>query len=312
MKKKGKIELDTNNKILYINETCLKTLNTNMTKVLDQTKKDIRNAALIELNSFYPEIQRPIEKYNKDDLSKVLKKWNNDINEFSDNDKKEIMDLFNKLTSTTSFITNQSLSNTKNLVDKKFIENTVSQYKELQQQTSDTPTLEKKWQKFLEDNTWIFGTIFAQPIILFQREAYVGGKSIDNSNGKFTDFLLKNKLTNNVSFFEIKTHLTKLVDDKPYRGSDVFTTSKELNSCISQVLNQRDNFQKEFCIHQYKSKNNIESFNSQCIVLIGSLSKLNDEQKKSFELFRNNSSSVEILTFDEVLTKLETFLSLLG
>ena len=36
------------------------------------------------------------------------------------------------------------------------------------------------------------------------------------------------------------------MEEKAYRGTDVFAASKELTGCISQVINQRDNFQKEF------------------------------------------------------------------
>jgi hypothetical protein len=146
---------------------------------------------------------------------------------------------------------------------------------------------------------------------LYKDEAYVGGKNIDNQNGKFSDFLIKNKLTNNVSFVEIKTHKTKLLEDKPYRGNDVFSVSDALSGCINQVLNQRDNFQKEYISLSYKSKDSIKSFNSGCIVLIGCLSDLSEEQKACFEIFRNNSRDVIIITFDELEQRIKTFYDLL-
>jgi len=166
---------------------------------------------------------------------------------------------------------------------------------------TDGESLEKQWQIFLKDNSWIFSSIFAQPVILFKREAYVGGKTIDNQNGKFNDFLIKNSLSDNVSFLELKTHKTKLLEKTAYRGEDVFSAAKELAGCIVQ-------FQKEFYATKGKSKGkgNFETFNSKCVVLIGSTKDLNDNQKYSFELFRSNSRDVEILTFNELQTKIES------
>lgn len=310
--KDGTNTLDLENKILTINGSFLKDLNTILTHTIKQCKEEIKDTVLIELNRYFPkDISRPEKKYQKDDLTKVLRTWGNDIEEFSDSDKEEIINLFNKL-SVTPLVNLHNVTQTKQILEKKYIENSIEEFESLLASTSETPTLEKKWQTFLQKHNWIFSTIFAQPIILFQREAYVGGKTVDNSDGKFADFLLKNNLSNNVSFFEIKTHLTKLTEDKPYRGSDVYGASKELCGCINQVLNQRDNFQKEFYSLKYKSKSEIETFNSECIVLIGNLSILKPEQLKSFELFRANYKNVNILTFDEVLNKLKIFLSLLG
>jgi len=82
---------------------------------------------------------------------------------------------------------------------------------------------------------------------------------------------------------------------------------------MAQVLNQRDNFQKEFYALKAKSRKNgnFETFNSKCIVLIGNLADLDDDQRYSFELSRSNSKDVEILTFDELKTKIESLQKLL-
>ena len=70
------------------------------------------------------------------------------------------------------------------------------------------------------------------------------------------DFLIKNSLSDNVSFLEIKTHKTKLVENSSYRGEDVYSISKDLSGSTAQVLNQRDNFQKEFYALKAKSRKN--------------------------------------------------------
>jgi hypothetical protein len=177
--------------------------------------------------------------------------------------------------------------------------------------TKDGEPLEKAWQKYLKKNSWIFSSIFAQPVILHKDEAYVGGKTIDNKDGKLSDFLIKNSLSENTSFLEIKTHKTRVLETKPYRGTDVFSATKDLSGCINQVLNQRDNFQKEYYALKGKSGSSIETLNSKCMVLIGTLSGLTKKQRVAFELFRSNSRDVEILTFDELQKKIESIQTLL-
>ena len=93
-----------------------------------------------------------------------------------------------------------------------------------------------------------------------------------------------------------------------YRGEDVYSATKDQTGCIVQVRNQRDNFQKEFynIKGKNKGKGNFETFNSKCVVIIGSTKDLGENQKYSFELFRSNRRDVEILTFDELQTKRES------
>lgn len=315
VEKNGKVEYDPEESVLYINEVFLSDFHRSLTLIFKKNKHEVENGLRNELNKYFPKyVEKPQEIYHQNDLARIIHKWGNDINEFSEEDKKEIAELFRKLSLSTSFISESLLNDTKRIIDKKYILETIKKFEECMQLTSDTKTLEKKWQEFLKEYSWMFSSLFAQPIILFQREAYVGGKTIDNSDGKFTDFLLINKLSENVVFFEIKTHLTKLVENTPYRGDNIYSVSKELSGCIVQILNQRDNFQKEY--YSLKAKNKIKddftTLSSQCIVLAGSFNSMNDNQKHSYELFRRNCSEVDILTFDEMLLKIEMFSDLIG
>ena len=84
--------------------------------------------------------------------------------------------------------------------------------------------------------------------------------------------MVKNSVTSNVAFLELKTHKSPLIGaKKAYRGNDVFPMSKDLTGGITQVLDQRDNFQKEFYAHQSKTGEPIEAINSKCVVLMGSI-----------------------------------------
>ncbi|NOT35977.1 MAG: DUF4263 domain-containing protein [Saprospiraceae bacterium] len=312
IEKGGKVDLDIRSKKLYLNEISLASLQAAFSSIFKKNKEEVNFVLLTTLHSLFPKTnKKPTKTYITNALATSLATWGNKIDEFSDNDKEAIKDLFDKLSLSTDFLTKESLAKTKEIVDNKYIKETLKKYKELTDVKTDSDSLEKKWQDFLKENSWIFSYIFAQPVILFKREAYVGGKTIDNKNGKFNDFLIKNSLSDNVSFLEIKTHKTKLLDSTKYRGEDVFSATKDLTGSITQVLNQRDNFQKEFYSHKVKSKGGFETFNSKCVVLIGSAKDLSNEQKYSFELFRSNSRDVEIITFDELQKKIESLQTLM-
>ena len=313
VEKGGLTKIDSIKNILHLNELSLQNLNTAFSTVFAKNSAEVQVVLERTVYGLFPgKVKEPQAKYIKNALSQSLATWGNSINEFSEQDKEAIAQLFDALSEETDFLTADSLKSTKEIVDVRLIEKALSEFEDLYSQSTNTSALEKKWQNYLKDNAWIFSSIFAQPVILYQDEAYAGGKAINNKNGKYTDFLIKNSLSDNVAFFEIKTHKTKLLENKAYRGNDVFSTTKELAGCINQVLNQRDKFQKSYAVLKMESEEDFESCNSECFVLVGSLEGLSKKQRYSFELFRSNNRDVEIITFDEIRKKIELLRSLIS
>lgn len=306
IKKGGLVQLDKGAGLLCLNEKALQKLQDAFSMIFAKNSAEVQAVLERVLHEILPsEVKEPSAKYIKNALSQAVASWGNSIDEFSDADKASIAELFDSLSSETEFLSLTSLKQTKGIVEVRLIKKALDEFDELYDQKTDTSALEKKWQKYLGDNSWIFSAIFAQPVILFKDEAYAGGKSIDNKGGKFTDFLVKNSLTENVAFFEIKTHKTTLLESSAYRGDDVFSMSKDLAGSINQVLNQRDKFQKSYANLKLETEEAFESVNSACFVLIGSMETLSKKQKYALELYRSNSRDVEILTFDEVRSKIE-------
>ena len=60
-----------------------------------------------------------------------------------------------------------------------------------------------------------------------------------------------------------------------------------------------------------ESEEPFETYNSKCVVLMGEIKKLDKKQLRSFELVRSNSIDVEILTFDELLDRIESLQKLI-
>jgi hypothetical protein len=169
---------------------------------------------------------------------------------------------------------------------------------------------ESHWQKLLDENPFILNMAFGIPVIKVQGQASVGGLKVSGAGIKIADFLVKNSITNNAAIVEIKTPATKLINPKGYRGG-VFSPSYELSGAINQILDQIFIFQKE--INNLKASSREYALESYSVagVLIAGTSLTDPDEQKSFELYRGNSKSVQIVTFDELLRKLRDLHSFL-
>ena len=163
---------------------------------------------------------------------------------------------------------------------------------------------ERRWQEFLSENPFVLEMVFGYPVGIVSKQAYVGGRRLDGSGESVTDYLVKNSLTDNVALIDIKTPHVRLVNKKPYR-QNVFVPSSSVTGAINQVLDQKWKLERHFDNRKIESKMyDIQSFHIHCRVIMGLLPE-DDEEKKGFEMFRGNSKDVDIITFDELLGKIE-------
>lgn len=170
---------------------------------------------------------------------------------------------------------------------------------------------EEFWQNLLQKCPAVLAQIFPQSMYQLGDKCYVGGKSITNSGGNLVDFIYASKLTGNVALIEIKTPKTKLLGKK-YR-SNAYSISDELSGSFVQVLNYKDQLMKEYYkLSDIDGSNTFAAFNPKCLIIIGTLeSELKDgNQYKSFELFRNSITNVEIVTYDELFLKAQDILDM--
>lgn len=173
---------------------------------------------------------------------------------------------------------------------------------------------EATYQSFFEQNPILLTFFSGSPFVKFKNQAYVGGKSFDNSNGQYPDFLHKHKLTNNTFIVEIKTPNTPLLDKSAYRDTGVYNASKHLSGSIAQILTQKYQLETEIStLLKNAEDRNVEAYNVQGLLIIGNLSLYTEkEMVRSFELFRNNQKNIRIVTYDECLEQLKTFIALLS
>jgi hypothetical protein len=171
---------------------------------------------------------------------------------------------------------------------------------------------ESRWQQLFNDNPFILNLAFGYPVVKIQDQAHVGGRRISGSGETIADFLVKNGISNNAALFEIKKPGTLLLNRTPYRG-DLYTPSSALAGAMNQMLDQKNEFQKDIARLKENSRiYDIESYAVHGVLVIGKTPADRDQQK-SFELFRGNSKDIAVITFDELLAKLKSlheFLSL--
>ncbi|MDD5376623.1 MAG: DUF4263 domain-containing protein [Candidatus Gracilibacteria bacterium] len=169
------------------------------------------------------------------------------------------------------------------------------------------------WQPLFKREAWILSQIFSAPFVFVDDEFFVGGKRGNNQGGVFTDYLFQNSITKNIAFIEVKTPIAELVRKTTYRGKKdtdnnaVYAVSDELSGAINQLLNQKKTFlQKQDSLEESDKF----TYNTRCILISGDTNSLTEGQLKSFELYRSSLKDVEIITFNELLKKIQNLLEL--
>lgn len=166
------------------------------------------------------------------------------------------------------------------------------------------------WQKFFLANPFVLRLAFGLPVILFRDQVTVGGTKFDGSGGKIADFVMKAGLYGNLAIVEIKTPQTDLVEARSYRD-EVHAPSRQLAGAVTQVVDQRYKLQMDIKQKKVDSRQfDVFSYGMQCIVIAGR-DPGDEAKRKSFELFRNSLKDVNVITFDELLAKLQSLLEFL-
>lgn len=175
---------------------------------------------------------------------------------------------------------------------------------------------EALWQMFFERNQWVFGYglsyFFVTGFEDRKLEQVVQGHDL-LKHGKRVDGLMKTRgIINSLCFVEIKKHGTDLLESKDYRPG-CWAPSRELCGAVAQVqgtvaaamhalyglIRPTDN-------QGSPTGEEVFNFKPRAFVVIGSMSEfmaehgVNLDKLRSFELYRNSITGIDILTFDEL------------
>lgn len=296
---KGKTQIK--NKKLYILLADFKKIEFSTGKNKEKQIKELRHAHQTILNSILPSNFGVAQKitYTENDLSNFFDRYDIDKMKLSEKDSNIIKGFIDK-----KILSKEILISSKSQIDTLYVEDILAKYDKLMNKN----TKEEEWQTFFNENNWIFSNVFFFPVSFTKDKFNVGGNNItETNNDKIVDFLYKNNLTSNLAFIEIKTHKTPLIMKTQYRKG-IFPISKDVSGSIIQVQDQKNELLKNF--HSKLGGSGLQISNSSCVVIAGDLKKLNQKQKNSFDLFRMSNKEVIIITFDELLKKIEITLGL--
>lgn len=276
-------------------------------KLFSEAKKS-EQATLINntLHEILPKTFKAAGKYiyTEGSLKRFLDRFSEDHFAFSEEEAERMRSIL-----LGTGLSTETVLATKKQIDKVYIDDVLSEFKRLYALPKSTSNLEEKWHQFFKKHSWIFSQVFAFPATFLNEKFNVGGHDITGATDKIVDFIYQNKLTSNITFIEIKTHQTKIINDSAYRKPDIFSVSKDVSGAIVQVLDQQLEFLKKY--YELKGSSAINSLNSTCLLIVGDLASLSSAEKRdSFELFRLSNKDVMIITFDEVLEKISTLLEI--
>ncbi len=178
---------------------------------------------------------------------------------------------------------------------------------------------EALWQAFFEKNRWIFGYglfhLSADGFSGEKLEQMVAGSTIATP-GKRIDGLLRTRgRVSATCLVEIKRHRTPLVSTDRYRAG-AWRPSDELSGAVAQVLMSVDGMEQQFqklLVMRDKDGNRTGEeaviARPRSVVVCGSLSQfvtdrgVNDDQFRSFELYRRHLVAPDVVTFDELFER---------
>ncbi|KVE52629.1 hypothetical protein WI94_20595 [Burkholderia vietnamiensis] len=164
---------------------------------------------------------------------------------------------------------------------------------------------ESHWQTFFEQNKFVLSMAFARPVELTHTQFHAKGSTLTGAGAQIGDFLFK-EYGQALAIVEIKTPDTALLQGTAYRGQDVFGPNSELSGAVTQALFQQSELKQRWMTHVNDNpalrQSGVDVVN--CVVVAGRL-PTDPSRLRSFEVFRNACKNVDIVTFDELLAKLE-------
>ena len=220
---------------LFLNSKDLESARREISPLLDKHKEDLKLLANNLLAQILPEdFDSRFASYKKGDLSRIIKNQKVDAKNLSSSDVNSLLNLISKISSKHEAVKTRKILDSKETIEKVFIEDIISQFCNLLSQKTETKTLENRWQSFFSDNILYFNFGYVER---FEKERIQGDKSIN-----IPDFILLDTYSY-LDVFEIKTHLTHLlVYDS---GRNNFYWSSEASKAISQAENYIDSMIKE-------------------------------------------------------------------
>lgn len=174
---------------------------------------------------------------------------------------------------------------------------------------------EPEWQQFFDRQQWVFGYGLDYRIMRkFDREMVVGGSRTDNKNKPTVDFLMN--FTDYTVLVEIKRPDTPLFKAGKGGRAGTWEFSSDFTGAVSQIIEQKAEWLAFAQSNDHYNKDGTKRLeartrNAKTILVIGSRNEFEtvgntrsaEIMRDTFELFRRECRTIDILTFDELLER---------
>jgi hypothetical protein len=174
---------------------------------------------------------------------------------------------------------------------------------------------EARWQGFFDREQWVFGYgLDYRMMRQFDREMTVGGGGTDNKNKPVIDFLMS--FTDYTVLVEIKTPDTPIFTASRRGRAGTWEFSREFMSAVSQIIEQKAEWLSFAQTGEHYNRAGTDVLkartrNAKSILVIGSRDEFSRSgnardaniMRDTFELFRRENRSIDIVTFDELLER---------
>lgn len=173
---------------------------------------------------------------------------------------------------------------------------------------------EAQWQDYFERQQWVFGYGLDYRMMRpFDREMTVGGGGTDNKNKPVIDFLLS--FTDYTVLVEIKTPNTPIFAASRRGRAGTWEFSREFTSAVSQIIEQKAEWLSFAQTGEHYNKAGepltARTRNAKSILVVGSRDEFSRAgsprdatiMRDTFELFRRETRTIDIVTFDELLER---------
>lgn len=186
---------------------------------------------------------------------------------------------------------------------------------EYERQLGQDTWSEADWQAFFERQHWVFGYGLDYRIMRqFDREMKVGVGGADNKNQPMVDFLMS--FTDYTVLVEIKKPSTPLFRARRGGRAGTWEFSPEFMGAVSQIIEQKAEWLSYSQTGEHYTKDGTEKLtartrNARSILVIGSkgeFARVGNARDATvmadtFELFRQETRSIDIITYDELLER---------
>lgn len=174
---------------------------------------------------------------------------------------------------------------------------------------------ERQWQDFFDKQQWVFGYGLDYRVMRpFDREMVVGSGGTDNQNKPTVDFLMN--FTDYTVLVEIKKPNTAIFRQSRGGRAGTWEFSSEFTGAVSQIVEQKAEWSAFAQTGEHNNKAGTERLtastkNAKSILVIGSKAEFSRSKnvrdgrvmRDTFELFRREMRSIDIVTFDELLER---------